>query len=514
MKIKLLCIAVLSLMILLSSCEGADIDGQDIDTTSETADTSSQGDSEVADESETTEDSETTEESETTAHSHTPSAPVKENEIKQTCQKGGEYDKVVYCEECDEEISRETKITGKISHNYKNGKCEYCGKDKPSEGLKFTSYGNGTCAVSGIGSCEDEDIIIPDTSPRGDRVVAIASSAFYNCIGLWSVSIPDTVTSIGDNAFIFCANLEKVTLPDNLSYFGSSVFGDCSYLQCNIENGLGYLGSAKNPYLVLLRAKDKTKTEYETNPRTVFVSSGAFSSCDNATNIVITDSVKHIGSNAFQRCDELKTVTLSKNITVIEDGLFRSCQKLETVNIPSGVQRIGKFAFEFCNSLKKIDLPDGLSSIGEYAFNFCTSLTEVEIPNSVTSIMMCAFENCSSLESVTMPNSISVIPNGMFRNCEKLKNITIPSSVTEIGKVSFENCKMIERIIIPANVRTIGYDAFKNCIGLKGVKFEVTKGWVCYEVKVPVIADFDLTDEAENAIYLSWQHNDLKWKRT
>ena len=56
-----------------------------------------------------------------------------------------------------------------------------CGqeKEKASEGLTYTPTGTeGFCIVSGIGTCQDTDIIIPSHSPEGDVVVGIASSAF------------------------------------------------------------------------------------------------------------------------------------------------------------------------------------------------------------------------------------------------------------------------------------------------------------------------------------------------
>ena len=42
---------------------------------------------------------------------HTPGTPVKENEVKATCQAGGHYDSVVYCVEGGEELTRETVYT-------------------------------------------------------------------------------------------------------------------------------------------------------------------------------------------------------------------------------------------------------------------------------------------------------------------------------------------------------------------------------------------------------------------
>ncbi len=53
--------------------------------------------------------------------------------------------------------------------------------------LEFTSNGDGTCYVSGIGSCTDTDIIIPSTSPDGDSVTSIGDWAFEDCTSLTDV---------------------------------------------------------------------------------------------------------------------------------------------------------------------------------------------------------------------------------------------------------------------------------------------------------------------------------------
>ena len=66
-----------------------------------------------------------------------------------------------------------------------------------SQGLSFASNGDGTCAVTGIGTCQDSRIRIPSHSPNGDRVVSIADRAFENANNLTGVTIPGSVDEIG-----------------------------------------------------------------------------------------------------------------------------------------------------------------------------------------------------------------------------------------------------------------------------------------------------------------------------
>ena len=54
---------------------------------------------------------------ETPALGHQPKAAVTENNVEPTCTAEGSYDSVVYCERCNEEISRETVSVDALGHN-------------------------------------------------------------------------------------------------------------------------------------------------------------------------------------------------------------------------------------------------------------------------------------------------------------------------------------------------------------------------------------------------------------
>lgn len=75
-----------------------------------------------------------------------------------------------------------------------------------SEGLAFRSNGDGTCAVSGVGSCTSTCILIPPKSPAGDTVTEVLPYAFSDSI-VGAIEIPTTVTSLSAASFAGCARL-------------------------------------------------------------------------------------------------------------------------------------------------------------------------------------------------------------------------------------------------------------------------------------------------------------------
>ena len=201
---------------------------------------------------------------------HTLSESVTENEIAPTCTAEGSYDEVVYCQECDEELLRTHRSTEMISHKYQNRKCVVCGKAQPSEGLLYMSNGDGTCCVD-IGDCTDENIVIPDYSPSGDRVTNIRARAFAGNNNIISVQIPETVQVIGEGAFEQCKNLESVNLPSKITIIHSYTFSGCEKLKgVEIPAGVYHIGEE------------------------------AFADCVSFESIVIPASVTKIGAFAFR----------------------------------------------------------------------------------------------------------------------------------------------------------------------------------------------------------------------
>ena len=386
---------------------------------------------------------------------------------------------------------------------------------KYSEGLEFTSNGDGTCYVSGIGTCAETDIIIP-SKYNGKPVTSIGDYAFNRCTGLTDIVIPDSVTSIGDRAFWDCTSLTSIVIPDSVTSIGGFAFIGCTGLTdvyitdidawCNIS----FRSSDSNPmhYGANLYLDGNLVTELIIPEGVTSIGDYAFEGCTSLTSIMIPDSVTSIGDYAFYGCTGLTSIVIPDSVTSIGHVAFIGCTGLTSITvdedntsyqsidgnlyskngrtliqyaigkkntsftIPDRVKSIGEWAFRDCTGLTSIVIPDSVTSIGYGTFYSCTGLTSIVIPDSVTSIGSSAFSHCTGLTSIVIPDSVTSIGGWYaFSGCTGLTSIVIPDSVANIGFGAFYNCTGLTSIVIHDSVRSIGNRAFEGCINLKDVYY-------------------------------------------
>jgi len=331
-------------------------------------------------------------------------------------------------------------------HVFENGVCANCGIEL-SEGLDFTLNEDGeSYGVSGIGSCTDTEIVIPDTY-EGKPVTAILERAFWASETITGVEIPPSVIYIGYNVFSNCFKLAKVNISNRVKHIEGSAFSNCTALsKIYIPNSVESLGDE------------------------------VFEGCSSLTRIVIPDSVKVIGISAFARCDSLTEVVLPQGLESIENSLFYECLSLKTVNIPDTVKTLKGAAFLGCSSLSEIVLPQSVVQIGINVFAGCTSLREIVIPKGVQKLAEGAFSGCETVKLIMEEGNANYYVEGncvIERDTKTLigagKDCVIPADVKRIGEYAFAFNQIMTEFFVPDGIAEIGRFAFRECKSLQTV---------------------------------------------
>ena len=370
---------------------------------------------------------------------HTPGEWIVDREA--TCVREGI--RHTECEECGNVLKTET--LDKLPHSYVDRICENCGALDYSKGLEFKSNYNGTYTLTGIGTCSDEKVIVPDTY-NGKPVTEIGREAFGGCLQITHLILPESVVEIGTSAFEDCSSLCSVVFSDVTESIGMYAFANCSLQTLRIPDSV-------------------TSIEY-----------GAFSDCTALTSVVLSSSLDKISGSVFSGCSKLQSVVVPGSVETIEKFAFADCGGLETVTFGEGLRTIGHWSFTECIRLTRVVVPDTVTTINSSAFNECISLREIVLSDALETIGEYAFTRCA-IESIEIPSSIKRIETGVFYGCTSLTSVSIPESLSSIGDSAFGNCTSLENVSIPETVQEIGRDAFTFCGKLQQATFADTQGW-------------------------------------
>ena len=117
-------------------------------------------------------------------------------------------------------------------------------------------------------------------------------------------------------------------------------FNACKNLKYNEYDNAYYLGTADNPYFVLIKAKSTDITSCEINSQCQVIGYCAFSNCKTLTYISIPNSVKAIGSYAFSEAG-LKSIIIPNSVVSIGERAFIGCKRLDSMVIPQNVKYVG-----------------------------------------------------------------------------------------------------------------------------------------------------------------------------
>lgn len=111
---------------------------------------------------------------------------------------------------------------------------------------------------------------------EANKTVLLVSPATLN---ITECAVSATTKVVADAAFRNCKYLTKITLSNSVTVINGTSFEACPELNYNeSENGL-YLGTAENPYMVLVGLDIKSKEDFTLNKDTKIIADSAFVGC-------------------------------------------------------------------------------------------------------------------------------------------------------------------------------------------------------------------------------------------
>jgi len=316
-----------------------------------------------------------------------------------------------------------------------------------------------------------ESVVLPEGVTELESVTSTgsATSAFYNCTALKSISLPSTLENLGRSAFSGCSSLSDIVLPEKITSIPDGAFYNCDALKS-------------------IALHDKITS----------IGQSAFSSCDMLASVSIPDSVETIGYQAFSYCTSLTDVTLPKPLTTIEGLLFYGCTSLKTLVIPENVTSLGSSPFD--QQLEHLYLPDNITSYAQYdTFRHSSprlymtlgsttahtlgsdfSYTDPRYPDFLLGTMRLSGSDGSVTAHNTLhayygadahvdiPEGISYIPeykyNGVFLNNTTLVSVTLPESMRIVHPETFEGCTSLTTVRLNDGLQEIS--GFRDCSSL------------------------------------------------
>ncbi len=145
-----------------------------------------------------------------------------------TCESDG-HTSGRYCKECNIVFEVENVIP-KTVHSYVSNTCKWCNLTA-SSGLTFDESADGEYYVlTGLGSCTDTEIVVPNTY-GGKPVKAMRASTFKGNTTVVKVTLPDTLEAVEATSFEGCSALKEVYLPESITSVGANAFNNCALLE-------------------------------------------------------------------------------------------------------------------------------------------------------------------------------------------------------------------------------------------------------------------------------------------
>ena len=342
------------------------------------------------------------------------------------------------------------------------------------------------------------------TIPKG--VDRIDGWAFYeHKKKLKSIQFPLSLERICEHAFAYFTKLKEITIPAKVKYIDQLAFCGCKCLEkVHFENPdivqIGHRAFNDTPWLNNALKSDgelivgsrliKVNPNFEkyTIPANVTaICGGAFEGAKIKT-LVVPEGVTYIGGYAFNGC-ALEHIELPKTLSYVDEWAFANCEALTELILPESVSHIGSHALynlPNCtitilngNEDEKTEIYDCSFGWKDWLFGDClANVKAVKAPYGSKAMRAAMLWNLPFIPLEGAPRTYTYIDEVFCCEGTKLHNylghekiVRVPEGITELGDDSFRNdYGGAEHVILPKSVTTINGGAFCWCASLKSVE--------------------------------------------
>jgi uncharacterized repeat protein (TIGR02543 family) len=244
------------------------------------------------------------------------------------------------------------------------------------------------CFVNG--STEVNALVIPNGT------TSIPNYAFYNCLGLTSVTVPASLTSIGDYAFSSCSNIASVNYLGTIDEWCSIAFGTSTSnpaifshsLQIGgVEQTAIYLSDELEEIQNYAFYSNTTLTEISLK-NTTSMAANSLTNC-NADLIVRGEVSGDINTGLhWSLLDGVLTISKVSGEGEMEDlstgtaPWYPYRSTIRKIVVTEGVTRIGKYAFQSIANSCGVYLPASLVTISDYGFYMSSGISYIVSANT------------------------------------------------------------------------------------------------------------------------------------
>lgn len=293
------------------------------------------------------------------------------------------------------------------------------------------------------------DVVIPESIVVNDKIFDVASvdvRAFFSCINMRSILLPNSIKSISNNAFYGCTALKSIKLPKNLYVIDYSVFQECTSLE----------------------------------------------------EVVFPSTLASIGPSAFAGCASLDNVILPDNCIKIDTGAFMGCVSLSNLHLPNSLQEVGFRVFSACESLESVAIPDKITIMNSYMFGDCINLKSVYVGKSVNKIEPYALSGCKKLNDIyfSSPTPPECGNSSTFRSTPRI-NLHVPQEGIEKFHTSLNWSEFKNILPLQCSEPNVEYrDGELHIITDTNLKYASVSETFTYSVKVSDLSEGIIADES------------------